>query len=132
LKQIIPKEYYEGPKILADVFEAILGAVFVDGGYNEVVRVLEHILGPLVCMVAKYFDKIRKNPVEEFNLFASRNNMTPKIETYGIGARKDVNVYDTSDDEEINEFCYPEAEQPENMPFVNYKCVIIYQGKKIL
>lgn len=33
-------EYYEAPKIFGDVFEAIIGAVFVDGGYNSVVRVL--------------------------------------------------------------------------------------------
>lgn len=48
LSELVKNEYYEGPKFLADVFEAILGAVFVDGGYNSVVEVLEHILGPLV------------------------------------------------------------------------------------
>ena len=68
----IHKRYYEAPKLISDVFEAILGAIFVDGGYNEVVRVLQHILGPLVIMVAKFFDKIRKNPVEQFNLFWSK------------------------------------------------------------
>lgn len=69
LERKIDKRYYEAPKIISDVFEAILGAVFADGGYNQVVRVLQHILGPFVCMVAKFFDKIRKNPIEEFNLF---------------------------------------------------------------
>ena len=65
----IHKRYYEAPKLISDVLEAILGAIFVDGGYNEVVRVLQHLIGPLVIMVAKFFDKIRKNPIEEFNWF---------------------------------------------------------------
>ena len=33
-------EYFEGPKIFGDVMEAIIGAVFVDGGYNKVIEVL--------------------------------------------------------------------------------------------
>jgi dsRNA-specific ribonuclease len=48
LEKSITKRYYEAPKIISDVFEAILGAVFADGGYNEVIHVLQHILGPFV------------------------------------------------------------------------------------
>lgn len=33
-------EYFEPPKIFGDVFEALIGAVFVDGGYNKVIDVL--------------------------------------------------------------------------------------------
>lgn len=69
VKTKINKRFYEAPKIISDVFEGIIGAVFADGGYNETVRVLQHLLGPFVCMVAKFLDKIRKNPIEEFNLF---------------------------------------------------------------
>ena len=57
VNKIIKKQYYEAPKLFADTFEAILGAVYVDRGYDEAVRVLQHLLGPLICMVAKFFDK---------------------------------------------------------------------------
>jgi len=33
-------EYFEAPKIFGDVMESIIGAVFVDGGYNKVIQVL--------------------------------------------------------------------------------------------
>jgi len=32
-------EIYEAPKILGDVFEAVMGAVFVDGGIEKVIEV---------------------------------------------------------------------------------------------
>lgn len=48
LSKKIKNRYYEAPKLISDVFEAILGAILADGGYNEVVRVLQHILGPFV------------------------------------------------------------------------------------
>jgi len=33
-------EYYEPPKVFGDVLESLIGAIFVDGGYNKVVEVL--------------------------------------------------------------------------------------------
>ncbi len=32
-------EIFEPPKILGDIFESIVGAVFIDGGIEEVIRV---------------------------------------------------------------------------------------------
>ncbi|CAI2370574.1 unnamed protein product [Moneuplotes crassus] len=129
LQHKIHNRYYEAPKIIPDVFEAILGAVFVDGGYNEVVRVLQHTLGPFVCMVAKYFDKIRKNPIEEFTLFCNSKGLTPKIETFKLGAIKEKNPYDSDCNQELG---YPLEDQPEGKPLVHHKCVIIHKGNKQL
>lgn len=47
-------EYFEPPKIFGDVFEALIGAIFVDGGYNKVVEVLQHLFAPLLIMNANY------------------------------------------------------------------------------
>jgi len=132
VKTKINKRFYEAPKIISDVFEGIIGAVFADGGYNETVRVLQHLLGPFVCMVAKFLDKIRKNPIEEFNLFWSSQAITPQVITFGLGGKKEKNAYDTSDEEEKIEYAYDIDEQPKDCPHVNYKCVIIYEGNKML
>lgn len=45
---------YKAPKILGDVFEAIIGAIFKDGGIDEVNRVLKMLMAPFVLYVAKF------------------------------------------------------------------------------
>ncbi|CAI2369697.1 unnamed protein product [Moneuplotes crassus] len=129
LQKKIHRNYYEAPKMIPDVFEAILGAVFVDGGYNEVVRVLQHTLGPFVCMMAKYFDGIRKNPIEEFNLYCSSKGLVPRIEMFKMGAKQESNPYHSDGDQILG---YPPEEQPEGKPLVYYKCAIFVKGKKQL
>lgn len=47
-------EPFESPKILGDLFESIIGAIFKDGGINEVLRVFKHMLSPFILYVAKY------------------------------------------------------------------------------
>jgi dsRNA-specific ribonuclease len=56
---------YEPPKILGDVFEAIIGGIFIDGGIEEVIRVLKPILSPLVLFVAKHSKQMLKEPKED-------------------------------------------------------------------
>jgi len=41
-------EPFETPKILGDVFESVMGAVYEDGGLDEVHRVYKHLLAPLI------------------------------------------------------------------------------------
>lgn len=43
-------EYFEPPKLLGDIFESIIGAIFVDGGYDKVIEVLQHLFAPLLIM----------------------------------------------------------------------------------
>jgi dsRNA-specific ribonuclease len=41
-------EPFDSPKILGDIFESVMGAIFEDGGLDEVHRVYKHILSPLI------------------------------------------------------------------------------------
>lgn len=41
-------EPFETPKILGDIFESVMGAIFEDGGLDEVHRVYKHLLSPLI------------------------------------------------------------------------------------
>ena len=47
-------ELYEAPKIIGDVFEAIIGAIYIDGGLKKCVDVMKPILSPLIIYIAKY------------------------------------------------------------------------------
>ena len=79
--------------------------------------------------------KIRKYNIHSckvFNLFWSKNNLTPDIKTYWINDKKEEDYYNTSEDEVENENQYLSKEQPKDKPYVNYKCVIIYKGETIL
>jgi len=59
-------EPYKAPKILGDVFEAIIGAIFKDGGIEDTIKVLKTLMAPFVLFVAKYSKKINKEPKEDF------------------------------------------------------------------
>lgn len=59
-------EPFEPPKILGDVFEAVIGAIFEDGGLEQVVRVFKHILSPIVLYLAKFSKILLKEAKESF------------------------------------------------------------------
>lgn len=59
-------EPFKAPKILGDVFEAIIGAVFQDGGIESINQVLKSLLSPFVLYVAKFSKSIQKEPKEDF------------------------------------------------------------------
>ena len=59
-------EIFEPCKIMGDVFEALIGAIFIDGGIKEVLRVFQHLLAPFLLHVAKYSKKLNKEPKEDF------------------------------------------------------------------
>ena len=69
---------YKAPKILGDVFEAIIGAIFVDSGIDEVNRVLKTLMAPFVLYVAKFSKQIHKEPKEDFWQLATQLEMWPK------------------------------------------------------
>lgn len=46
------------PKQLADVFEAVVGALFVDGGWKAVFEVLHRLLSPLVIYLCLYSELV--------------------------------------------------------------------------
>jgi len=51
-------ELFEAPKILGDVFESIMGAIFIDGGIEKVIEVYQHLLAPFILYIAKYSKEI--------------------------------------------------------------------------
>ena len=70
-------ELFEAPKILGDVFEAIIGAVFVDGGIEKVLEVFQHLLSPFILYTAKYSKKLYKEPKEDFILQSNLQKIKP-------------------------------------------------------
>jgi len=45
---------HEAPKLLGDIFESLIGALYMDGGLQTVVNVMRPILAPVVLFTAKY------------------------------------------------------------------------------
>ena len=59
-------ELFEPTKVLGDVFEALLGAVYIDAGIEKMLQVYEPLLGPFILFVAKFSKVMGKEPKEEF------------------------------------------------------------------
>ena len=59
-------QLYEPSKVLGDVFESLIGAIFIDGGIQKVLDVYETLLSPFVLFTAKFSKKLYKEPKEEF------------------------------------------------------------------
>ena len=68
---------FEPPKILGDVFEALVGAIFLDGGISEVLRVYEPLLSPFILFTAKYSKRLFKEPKDECNSLANLMMIKP-------------------------------------------------------
>ena len=76
-------ELFEGPKMLGDVFEGILGAVFIDGGIKAVLSVYHHLLAPFVLHVAKFSKSLYKEPKEDFVILSGINKIKPEFAPRG-------------------------------------------------
>ncbi len=59
----------KAPKILADVFEAVCGAVLVDGGWKALTEVVGRLIGPFVFFSAKFFSEIGRNIVGDITAY---------------------------------------------------------------
>jgi len=70
-------EPYKAPKILGDVFESLIGAIFKDAGIETVLDVLKPLLSPFVLYVAKFSKSIHKEPKEDFIQLAGQLKMKP-------------------------------------------------------
>ena len=75
-------EIFEPPKILGDVFEAIIGAIYIDKGIEKVVDVFQHILGPFVVFVAKYSKKLNLEPKEDFIIMSNLLKIKPVFKSF--------------------------------------------------
>lgn len=70
---------YEPPKILGDVFESLIGAIFLDGGIKAVLEVYQHLLSPFVLFVAKYSKNLNREPKDDFNSLCCLNKIRPSF-----------------------------------------------------
>lgn len=61
-------EPFECPKILGDIFESVMGAVFIDSprGLEDVISVYRPLISPFVLYVAKFSKVLYKEHKEEF------------------------------------------------------------------
>lgn len=77
-------EVFESSKILGDVFEALIGAIFIDGGgIRAVLDVLQHLLAPFLLHVAKFSKKLSKEPKEDFLILSNLQKIAPQIKING-------------------------------------------------
>lgn len=74
---------FEPSKILGDVFEAMIGAIFIDGLMEAVLQVLEHLLAPFVLYVAKFSKRLNKEPKEDFLILSGLHKLRPEIRPSG-------------------------------------------------
>jgi|LakMenEpi03Aug12_release.lakeMendotaPanAssembly.Ray.scaffolds.fasta_scaffold768532_1 dsRNA-specific ribonuclease len=99
-------EPFEAPKILGDVFESVLGAIFEDGGLEAVMQVFKHLLSPLILFVAKFSKDVFKEPKEQLLIRAATEyRIRPKFwvsdsaeltEVQCNKANNDPNAYTTT------------------------------------
>lgn len=61
-------EPFECPKILGDIFESVMGAIFMDSpdGLGDVIKVYKHLISPFILYVAKFSKILYKEHKEEF------------------------------------------------------------------
>jgi len=59
-------ELFEPTKVLGDVFEAVLGAVFLDGGIEKLLEVYQVLIAPFLLFVGKFSKVMGKEPKEDF------------------------------------------------------------------
>ena len=84
-------EPFEAPKILGDVFESVIGAIFVDGGLNAVMRVYKHLVSPLILYIAKFSKEACKEPKETFVIRAATEfRIKPKFFLHEQASVKEV------------------------------------------
>lgn len=69
---------FDPPKPLSDLFEAVIGAVFVDSNYSveTIFRVLEPIMAVVLSVVSP---QMPRDPTTELMIWAGRNSACTKI-----------------------------------------------------
>lgn len=112
-------EPFEPPKILGDVFEAVIGAIFEDGGLEQVIRVFKHILSPIVLFVAK-FSKVLLKEAKECFIIKSMTDfmMRPK--------------FNMSQETEVKTVESRSAKTGPTTESLMYTCEILFRNGKVM
>lgn len=50
---------------MADVVEALLGAVFLDGGWKELLQVFGRLVTPMIYFCCRYFENIATDLIHD-------------------------------------------------------------------
>lgn len=65
------QNYFARPKIISDIFEAIVGAILIDSGILNCFRFLRKVFTPLICFCCDNMQNIKYSVVNEFVEFVN-------------------------------------------------------------
>ena len=71
-------EIYDSPKILSDIFESLIAAVFIDGGFEKTSEMLEGLIGPILIYVSKFCKALKKVPNDDFHQACLNSKIKPE------------------------------------------------------
>ncbi len=62
---------------MGDVFESLIGAIFIDGGIQKVLEVYQHLLAPFILFTAKYSKQLYMEPKDDLNRLSNLLMINP-------------------------------------------------------
>lgn len=82
------------PKFIADIFEALIGSIYIDGSLSDCFRVLERIYRPFVIYCAFYFDDLKYSAINDFSYICTNKFKTaPEFRARNEGGEEIVDIY---------------------------------------
>ena len=70
------------PKFAADAFEAVVGAIYIDGGMKKCYEFLKYIYGPFISYTSRYFDKMKYSVIDDFIIYCEHHfKIVPEFKT---------------------------------------------------
>ena len=124
-------EPFAAPKILGDIFESVMGAIFVDGGLCAVMKVYKHLISPLLLFIAKFSKHVCKEPKEQFMILAQTDfRIKPKFVVHDgatlmeVPSKQVIEQTDPSTGQAIYHRVMAEARM--------YQCDVLYRKGQIL
>lgn len=125
-------EPFETPKILGDIFESLIGAVYEDSGLDEVHRVFRHILSPMI-LFGTQFSKLAAlygEPKEQMQWKCNEYKIKPKYLVEDVPQIQKVyknKVHQNGDDTTFSSDNAPNFTEAEMI-----KCSIIFRHGKTM
>ena len=82
------------PKFIADIFEALIGSIYIDGTLSDCFKVLERIYRPYVIYCAFYFDDLKYSAINDFSYLCTNKFKTaPEFRARNNGNEEIVDIY---------------------------------------
>jgi len=126
--------------MLGDVFESLLGAIFIDGGFDAVVKVFEPLFSPFIVFIAQHSKTLPKEPKEDLLLIcAAKLKKTPKLVCPNEKEQVDLNQLLEQTYRKSNQFSVESIKAMQNghaestQKFEQlFKCQVIHQGNEVM